>query len=280
MDLNAVLKMTPGTFTTPNSVQLYGRNVSKVYLNGRELKLSGEQLISYLESIEAKNVKEMEVITASGVEEDATSKGKSIIKITTINPETGGMANVSGSTLDGKDKNMHTLSGNVNWRINPKWRTYVNLSSALGNTDRGSRNETHFYETDERRIHTSKVENDLKNIRGVWGITYDLDKNNLFSVEGTLWKNRNENPTSAFTRSLMNGTSTDIAEEFPHRAHTLLPFGRQRALWKGIGKAAMLFRYCEGIHLRVNYNFRWGQKSMVRRGMSDNMEEMTRIVTE
>ncbi len=213
MDLNAVLKMTPGTFTTPNSVQLYGRNVAIVYLNGRELKMDGEQLINYLEGIEAKNVKEMEVITASGVEEDATSKGESIIKITTVNPETGGMANVSGSTIDGKDKNIHTLSGNVNWRINSKWGTYVNLSSALGNTDRGSRNETHFCETDERRIHTSKVENDLKNIRGVLGITYDLDKNNLFSVEGTLWKNRNENPTSAFTRSLMDGASTDIAEE-------------------------------------------------------------------
>ena len=94
MDMTSVLKMSPGTYATHNSVQVFGQGVSAVYLNGRKLNLSGEQLINYLETIDAKNVKAMEVIAATGVEEDASSKGKSIIKLTTINPETGGKVNI------------------------------------------------------------------------------------------------------------------------------------------------------------------------------------------
>ena len=73
MDMTSVLKMSPGTFATSSSVQVYGRGVSKVYLNGRELKLRGEELVNYLETLEAKNVKRMEVISSSGVEEDSSS---------------------------------------------------------------------------------------------------------------------------------------------------------------------------------------------------------------
>lgn len=212
MDLAAVMKMTPGTYTTHNSVQLFGQNVSKIYLNGRELKLYGEQLINYLETIEAKNVKDMEVITASGVEEDAVNKGKSIIKISTINPESGGMANVGINSMNGEDKNLHSLNANVNWRMNKKWGLYFNGNGTFGNNELGNRTETHFYDTGVRRINESTIKNKLKgNIRTVLGISYDLDTNNLFSVEGTFHRNETSNPSYSNIRNQSGSNFTDIA---------------------------------------------------------------------
>ena len=211
MDMNTVLKMTPGTLTTSSSVQVYGRNVSKVYLNGRELKLRGEELVNYLETLEAKNVKRMEVISSSGVEEDATTLGGSIIRLVTINPETGGMANVNTYTLHGEAKHMYSAGGNLNWRINQRWGTYLNASIFKGNTENGNRIGTLFHRTGEQLTDETLGENKNLNLRAVWGLTYDLDKNNLFSLEGTLWKNTQENPMRSLTRSLTGGEEEEVA---------------------------------------------------------------------
>ena len=213
MDMTSVLKMSPGTYATHNSVQVFGQGVSAIYLNGRKLNLSGEQLINYLETIDAKNVKAMEVIAATGVEEDASSKGKSIIKITTINPETGGMANFGLNTTHGESKHVHTMNANVNWRINQHWGMYFNANGASGNSTQGTRTETHFYDTDERRISELVLKNKLNhNIRTVLGISYDLDANNLFSIEGTFQQNKNSNPATSSVRNLKNGLYADVAD--------------------------------------------------------------------
>ena len=213
MDMTSVLKMSPGTYATHNSVQVFGQGVSAVYLNGRKLNLSGEQLIAYLENIDAKNVKSMEVIAATGVEEDASNKGNSIIKITTINPETGGMANFGLNSAHGESKHMHTMNANVNWRINQHWGMYFNANGAFGNSTQGTRTEMHFYDTDERRISESVLKNKLNhNIRTVLGISYDLDANNLFSLEGTFQQNKNSNPATSSVRNLKDGLYADVAD--------------------------------------------------------------------
>lgn len=213
MDMTSVLKMSPGTYASHNNVQVFGKSVSKIYLNGRELNLSGEQLIAYLETIDAKNVKSMEVIAASGVEEDAVSKGKSIIKIVTINPETGGMASAGLVSANGENKRVHSMHGNVNWHISEKWGMYFNMGGALGNSESSHRTETHFYDTDERRISETVFKNELNhNVRTVLGISYDLDANNLFSIEGTFQQNKRSNPATSGVRNLKDGLFTDVAD--------------------------------------------------------------------
>lgn len=211
MDMTSVLKMSPGTFATSSGVQVYGRGVSKVYLNGRELKLRGEELVNYLETLEAKNVKRMEVISSSGVEEDATALGGSIIRLVTINPETGGMANINAFTIHGEDKHMYTAGGNLNWRINQRWGTYLNASIFEGNTKNGNRIETLYHRNGERLADETLGESETLNLRAVWGVTYDLDKNNLFTLEGTLWRNKMETPMQSLTRRLAGGKEEEVA---------------------------------------------------------------------
>lgn len=212
-NMATVLKMTPGTNATYNQIEVFGQSVSKIYLNGRELKLYGEQLINYLGTIDAQNVRKMEVITASGVEEDAADKGKSIIKITTVNPETGGMVNVGVNSTNGTDKHIHGMDANVNWRLGKKWGMYFNTNGAFGNSNIGSRSETHFYDTNTWRISETNVENKLNgNIRAVLGMNFDLDEKNLFSIEGNYQQNKNSNPSQSTILNLAGNTYNNIAD--------------------------------------------------------------------
>ncbi|MBQ8673712.1 MAG: outer membrane beta-barrel protein [Bacteroides sp.] len=214
-DMNSILKLSPGTNTTASSIQVYGQSVSKVYMNGRELRLSGEQLINYLSTLEGKNVKQMEVIAASGVDEDASTMGSSIIKITTINPETGGMLNVGDmSQLFGDEgKYSHSPSMMLNWRLGKKWSTYFNGSAMFTKTSQGNRTETHFYDSDIRLLNEREGHSRLKGMyRALWGISYDLDANNLFSFEASYINRNSETESQNITRRMMNGSYEQDSE--------------------------------------------------------------------
>lgn len=213
-DMSNILRLTPGTSITSRGIEAYGSNISKVYLNGRELKLHGDPLINYLQTIEGKNVKEMEVVIASGVEDDAASAGQAILKITTINPETGGMLSIGGTA--GLRTNTQLYGGNINmqWKINKHWGMYLNGGSMNTQRTEGTRSETHFYDTSEQRINELEYKTKLDNHRGTLGLTYDLDANNLFSIEGNYifthsnnnqwnetqhWENNQYHPTAKGT---------------------------------------------------------------------------------
>ncbi|MBQ8674436.1 MAG: outer membrane beta-barrel protein [Bacteroides sp.] len=194
-DLNTVLKLLPGTTTAHNQIKVYGKTVSKIYLNGRELQLGGEQLISYLETIEGKNVKQMEVIAASGVEEDASAMGTSIIKITTRNPETGGMLNVGDvSILYGEGgRYSHAPNVNLNLRLSRKWGFYANGMATFLSLPKGSMSNTHLFDSDTRLQHDQEGKYKLNgSYRGLMGLSYDLDERNMFSIEASYINRRSK----------------------------------------------------------------------------------------
>jgi hypothetical protein len=53
--------------------------------------MQGTELIQYGRNFNGRNVRRMEVVAAGGVEEDAASAGSSIIRITTMKADDGGM---------------------------------------------------------------------------------------------------------------------------------------------------------------------------------------------
>ena len=213
-DMNHILKMTPGTNTTTNGVQVYGQDVAKIYLNGRELKLSGEQLLAFLGTIEGKNIKRMEVVASSGSDEDANVMGRSIIKITTFNPETGGMLNVGNRAVYGDNGRYGYVPNiNFNWRISKKWSTYFNGNAIFSKLPTGSDLETHFYDTDTKQLNELNSSSRMKGMyRGLWGISYDWNVNNLFSLEASCVSRNNNTILQEFSHRLENGIKQPIAE--------------------------------------------------------------------
>ncbi|MDR2205214.1 MAG: TonB-dependent receptor [Flavobacteriaceae bacterium] len=65
------LKITPGLRVQNDKISMIGRNTMLVMIDDRVVQLSGEELINYLKSIPADNIKSIEVITTPPAKYDA-----------------------------------------------------------------------------------------------------------------------------------------------------------------------------------------------------------------
>jgi hypothetical protein len=183
-DLEDILKLTPGTNSNYNGITVYGKNISKVYVNEREIRFSGEELMNYLKGFNGRNVKKMEVVASSGVEDDASGGGKSVLKITTTKIDDGGMATAMLSANIGESK--YFITPLINCQIrNGKWSAYFRAGSGLGKFNSFNITENIFYNTGSQIV--TKNNSNLKNtgiIRTTLGLGYDWDANNIITFEG------------------------------------------------------------------------------------------------
>lgn len=76
-----LLERAPGVWITDDKISINGKSGSKIYINDREVKMSSEQLITYIRTLRAEEIQKIEVIPTSGADYDADS-ASGIIKIT------------------------------------------------------------------------------------------------------------------------------------------------------------------------------------------------------
>lgn len=199
-DLDQILMLTPGTNVVRNEISLYGKRVSKVYVNGRELRLSGADLIQYLRNFNGRNVRRMEVVAAGGVEEDASSAGSSIIKITTVKVDDGGMLTAGQSSNHNSHIHSNTTNINTRWRKG-RWSTYLTGSFVKGNSHSSQSLENFFHDSGIRLSTESSSKGYTPgNLLSTLGIGYDFDARNLVTVEGSYRSRRNRSRSVTDTR--------------------------------------------------------------------------------
>jgi hypothetical protein len=93
-----LLRQSPGVWVKDDGLSINGTSGTKVYINERELRMSGEELISYLRNIKAEDIAKIEIVPQTGADYDANSSG-GIIKITLRRRlDNGVMGNVSMNT--------------------------------------------------------------------------------------------------------------------------------------------------------------------------------------
>ena len=76
-----ILIKVPGVWVDNNGISINSVSGTKIYINGRELKLTQEQLNLYLSSLNSENIRKIEVLPVAGAEYEAQNKG-GIINIT------------------------------------------------------------------------------------------------------------------------------------------------------------------------------------------------------
>lgn len=74
-----LLKDAPGVWVGDDKISINGASGSKVFVDNREIKLTGEPLINYLRSLRSENIRRIEVVPVAGAEFDANSQGGIII---------------------------------------------------------------------------------------------------------------------------------------------------------------------------------------------------------
>lgn len=70
-----LLQQAPGVWLSDERISINGASGTKVYVDDREIKLTGEQLMSYLRSLRSENILRIEVLPMAGADKDADAQG-------------------------------------------------------------------------------------------------------------------------------------------------------------------------------------------------------------
>lgn len=170
-----VLKITPNISVRNEDIIMIGKSGMSVMINNRILKLSGDDLISYLKSLKSENIKNIEVITNPPAKYDA--EGNSGIININLKKTKQDTWNASIGTYFKQSKyQQYGQSLNINYNKNR-----VSLYGSLGHND-----GLYFYRTEEDKIYysdkfyhsLSTMKNDYnKNYNANIGLDYDFSKN-------------------------------------------------------------------------------------------------------
>ena len=84
-----LLAQAPGVWLTGSSVSINGASGTKVFVDSREIKLSGEELVNYLRSLRSEDIRRVEVVPVAGSEYDANAQGGVILISLRRRPDNG-----------------------------------------------------------------------------------------------------------------------------------------------------------------------------------------------
>lgn len=203
-DLTDVLKTAPGIMVH-DDVTLYGRRVSNIYIDKRRVKMSDEELVTYLRSFRGEDLDKIEVISNPGVSE---RYGGISIKVTT-KKYSGGFVSASVSTVGSKNHISATPSANLNYR-NGKFSLYTNLTYTTVRSNFKQIIENYWEDRDSTVINYTTDETRLPlSLYGILGIGYDISKNDYFSAEVSYRNLNRKNYRNTSVECTNTGISSD-----------------------------------------------------------------------
>ncbi|HVF97647.1 MAG TPA: hypothetical protein VM871_10010, partial [Flavisolibacter sp.] len=175
------LRQAPGVVVdAADNIQMNGKNGVTVLIEGKATQLSAQDLAQLLKSIEASNIKQIELITNPSAKYDAAGNA-GIINIKLKKSLTDGFnGNVTGSWVQSIHARQNGTT-NLNWRKG-KTAVYLNagvnggLQHTIANNDRRSGTRTYTQRSIERDYFNGH------SVRA--GLDYSLNKT---STLGILW---------------------------------------------------------------------------------------------
>ena len=202
-----LLRDVPGLKVDPNSVSVIGKGGVKVYINDRETKLSGDDLIEYLRSYSANQIGKVEVITTPPARYDAEGNA-GIINIrlkARPNDYWGGSASASYAYGDRENRNNGSLNlnysqGNVS--------AFANVGTNNGDYTHLERNVSHYPVNDWKS--RSKYDYDMTGIYGQGGL--DMALKSRWNVGTQFTYSHRNNDSETTNRTLVSPLYTTVID--------------------------------------------------------------------
>ena len=201
-DAADVLKIAPGVWVTDSAISINGASGTKIYINGRETKMTSTEVVAFLRSMSADEIQRIEVIPQVGAEFDASMTG-GVINITTKRRvETGLMGNASLRTSFRPDLYSIRPSVSLNYNrggLNLYGRAYGTLSqSDMQATERTS------YEEGTNIFSSSEMLDKFNNFGVNGGLIYEIDEMQSIGLEVNHSQMYSQNQTNTDTRYSAN----------------------------------------------------------------------------
>lgn len=183
------IKKLPGLVSTDIAGMMYQGKMLDVYLNGRPLNITSNELNSFLEGMPANSVDRIEVITQPGAEFPATSGGAIMNIITNKNANKYLSATYSGNynfSNDDKFRSRTSNSLNLNAR-NKLFGWQLNVGQNYRESMLNSNQDNLMFSNTDRigRGYFAKA-----------GVTFDLGEDRLL-LNYDIYHNKNDNYTSS-----------------------------------------------------------------------------------
>jgi len=214
-DASEVLLLAPGVWVDDSGVSINGASGTKVFINEREVKLSGKELLDYLRNIQSSDIARIEVIPQAGAEYSADTNGGVVKIILRKQMNTGINGNLTFNTLQGKYIGEYDPAGTLNARIG-KWTFDANASSNIMAKGKSEQTSTRVYDTDENTYFHSQTLMNQKTHSGTGRISaiFDANKRNSIGAEIEYSAQKTPNPSSANTLIIQNGLTTNGSSNY------------------------------------------------------------------
>ena len=181
------IKKLPGLISTDVAGMMYQGKLLDVYLNGRPLNISTNDLTAFLEGMPANSIEKIEVITQPGAEFPATSGGAIMNIITNKNANKYLTATYSGNyafTNDDKFRNRTNNSLSLNARNKLfGWQLRVGQSYREG-----------AMESNQDNLVLSNTDRVARGYFAKAGVTFDINFDKLL-LNYDIYHNNNDNST-------------------------------------------------------------------------------------
>ena len=204
-DAADVLKIAPGVWVTDSAISINGASGTKIYINGRETKMSSSEVVAFLRSMSADEIQRIEVIPQVGAEFDASMTG-GVINITTKRRvETGLMGNAGLRTSLRPD--LYTIRPSVSLNYNRgKLNLYGRAYGSLSQSDMQATERT-SYEEGTNIFSNSEMLDKFNNFGANGGLIYEIDDKQSIGIELNHSQMDSENKTNTDTKYSANSNN-------------------------------------------------------------------------
>lgn len=183
------IKKLPGLIATDVAGMMYQGKMLDVYLNGRPLNISTNDLTSFLEGMPANSIESIEVITQPGAEFPASSGGAIMNIITNKNANKYLTATYSGNySFTNEDKFRSRTSNSLSLNARNK---YFGWQLRVGQNYRESE-----MNSNQDNLVLSKTDRVARGTFAKAGMTFDLGNDKLL-LNYDIYQNNNDNVTSS-----------------------------------------------------------------------------------
>jgi len=198
-----VLEKTPGLFVDQDgNIYLNSATPAVVYINGKEQKLSTQDIATILKSLPPSSIQKIEVLRTPSTKYDAASSGGIVNVVLKKGVKIGQTGSISFGGSQGYYGNQY-VGGNFNNSGN-KTTVYANLNY----THRGALetlNSNRYFTTDSILNQTASTKSNANQFYSGFGGTYDIKKNWGLSYDGRI----NYNIADPYTSNLNTIFTTD-----------------------------------------------------------------------
>lgn len=248
-DGGELLRQAPSVVFNGNDITINGEGGTKVFINGREIRLKGEDLINYVRSLNSKDIEKIEVQPMAGASDDADAKGGIIRIALRRKQKNDNQGNIAIKEIVSNKSYYLQPSASFNMHKG-KWDFYAFGSNTWTIKDKGYVNSTRIYENEENKFESHGDINDpSNNINVCTGAFYSIDSLSNIGAEFGYFHNYNNMKTNSYS-SLTDATNTyNSNAEYSQK---------------------MSFNMLSG---SVNYNRKFGNKGSILKFMADYVKK-------